>query len=171
MRISRLDLLRYGKFTGQVVPFPASTRDFHFVIGANEAGKSTVRSAILDLLFGIEMRSPYNFLHAHADMAVGALIENSDSQLEFQRIKKRQSLVAPSGVAMREDALAQFMGKADRTFFDKMFGLDHERLVAGGKEILDSSDDIGQLIFQSAAGIASLGEIRDAFELEADGLW
>src|SRR4030066_146244 len=76
MRITRLDLLRYGKFTDKSVSLPGATKDFHLIVGPNEAGKSTLRSAIQDLLFGIETRSRYNFLHPHSEMRLGALIEH-----------------------------------------------------------------------------------------------
>ena len=68
MRIDRLDLVRYGKFTGRSLDFGEIRRerpDFHLVYGPNEAGKSTLFSAFLDLLFGIDNRSTYGFLHPY----------------------------------------------------------------------------------------------------------
>ena len=78
MRLRRLDLTRYGKFTdysidfGEYVP---GTPDIHVVYGLNEAGKSTSLAAYLDLLFGIEERSRYNFLHQYGAMQVGACLQ------------------------------------------------------------------------------------------------
>ena len=66
MRLIRLDLTRYGKFTDHSLAFgdrPSGSPDLHVVYGPNEAGKSTALSALLDLLFGIEPRSRYDFLH------------------------------------------------------------------------------------------------------------
>ena len=172
MRIARLDLLRYGMFTDRSIALPHRSVDFHMIVGPNEAGKSTLRSAILDLLFGIETRSTYNFLHPHSEMRLGAQIEHDGKALEFSRTKARtRSLLNPSGAPLPDNVLAAFLGSTDRKFFDQMFGLDHEKLVAGGNEILSASNDIGQILFQSAAGIGSLGEVRDALEAEADGLW
>lgn len=171
MRIARLDLARYGKFTDRSIELPAAKRDFHLLVGANEAGKSTVRDAILDLLFGIGTRSAYDFLHPKTEMRLGALICDEGSSFEFQRIKKAKSLLDAQGAALPEDALAAFLGNADRGFYDQMFGLDHGRLIAGGNEILKASNDVGRILFQSAAGIASLGKVRDALEAEADKLW
>ena len=60
MRLNRLDLTRYGKFTDRSLDFGAPApgkADLHIVYGPNEAGKSTALSAFLDLLFGIEPRS------------------------------------------------------------------------------------------------------------------
>ena len=49
MRLRRLDLIRYGKFTDRTIDFgpkPRSGADLHIVFGLNEAGKSTALSAI-----------------------------------------------------------------------------------------------------------------------------
>ena len=61
MRLAELDLLAYGKFTDAKLLFPKAEHDFHIIIGPNEAGKSTVRRAIAELLFGMEVRSPLGF--------------------------------------------------------------------------------------------------------------
>lgn len=172
MRIARLDLLRYGKFTDQTVVLPHAPRDFHLIVGPNEAGKSTLRSAILDLLFGIETRSRYNFLHPHPEMLLGACIEHNGDSLDFQRTKARaRTLRNPAGNPLPDDALSAFIGTTGRDFFDQMFGLNHERLVSGGQEILKASNDIGRMLFQSATGIDHLGTLQGALEREANTLW
>ena len=172
MRLTRLDLLRYGKFTDKTVSLPKADQDFHLILGPNEAGKSTLRSAIQDLLFGIETRSRYNFLHAHSEMRLGAAIEEGDAALDFIRIKARaKTLQSAAGSPLADNALTPFLGQVDRVFFDQMFGLNHERLVQGGQDILSASNDIGQILFQAAAGVGSLGHIRDQLEVEANLLW
>lgn len=171
MRIDRLDLSRYGKFTDVSIDLPFAKRDFHLLVGANEAGKSTIRNAILDLFFGIEMRSAYDFLHPKAELRLKAAISHGGEVLDFQRVKKARSLLDAQGSTLPDTALASFLGNAERGFFDHMFGLDHDRLVKGGHEILKASNDVGRILFQSAAGIGSLGLVRDALESEADRLW
>ncbi|WP_246674848.1 MULTISPECIES: AAA family ATPase [unclassified Mesorhizobium] len=52
MRLRRLDLIRYGKFTDRTIDFgpkPESGPDLHVVFGLNEAGKSTVLSGYLEI--------------------------------------------------------------------------------------------------------------------------
>lgn len=172
MRIHRLDLIKYGKFTGSVAAFAPAAQDFHLIVGPNEAGKSTLRGAILDLLFGIPARSPLGFLHPMNELRLGALIGHLDHHLEFQRTKAlRQTLRAPDDTVLADQAMVPFLGSADRSFFDHMFALDHTRLIKGGNSILNAEDDVGQILFQSAAGIASLGKVRDALAAEADKLW
>ena len=172
MRFNRLDLIKYGKFSDRAVEFPAAQQDFHLIIGPNEAGKSTLRSAIVDLLFGIPTRSVHSFLHPLNELRLGAYISNASDTLEFHRTKAlRQTLRSPLDAVLSESTLTPFLGTADRSFFDQMFGLDHTRLVSGGNSILSAENDVGQILFQSAAGVASLGKIRDALVAEADKLW
>ena len=172
MRFHRLDLIKYGKFSDRSVEFPVAKQDFHLIVGPNEAGKSTLRSAIIDLLFGIPPRSPLNFLHPLNELRLGAAIGNTSDSLEFHRAKAlKQTLRSPQDVVLPDTALTPFLGTADRNFFDQMFGLDHTRLVSGGNSILNAENDVGQILFQSAAGVANLGKIRDALVAEADKLW
>ena len=68
--------------------------------------------------------------------------------------------------------LAPYLGGVDRTFFERMFSLDHLRLQAGGREILEARDDIGQMLFSAAAsGIEGLRERLEELRAEADALW
>lgn len=175
MRIGKLELIRYGKFTDHAVEFPQAEHDFHFVVGPNEVGKSTIRNAISELLFGMPHSSPLAFLHPQSDLRLGAMIEMNGAAggetFAFHRSKSRKSsLSAPNGDALSIDALAPFLGAAKR-FFEQMYCLDHDALRRGGEAILDASSDVGQVLFQSAAGIASLGDVRERLAAEADRLW
>ena len=51
MRFDRLHILRYGALTGRELAFRPDAR-LHVVFGRNEAGKTSILSAISDLLFG-----------------------------------------------------------------------------------------------------------------------
>ena len=172
MRFQRLDLIRFGKFTNQSLSFPHSAMDFHVIVGPNEAGKSTVRSAVHDLLYGIAPRTAFAFHHPMPDMRLGAKLSHGEAELEFHRVKAlRNTLRRPSDESLNDEALLPFIGSTDKEFFTQMFGLDHERLVAGGSNILSSSNDLGQILFQSATGIHSLGTLRQSLEDEAGKLW
>lgn len=174
MRIARLELARYGHFTDRVLEFAEGARDFHVVFGANEAGKSTVLAAIEDLLFGIPQRSPYRFLHDYREMRIGATIENAAGAFSFFRRKGgSDSLVDAAGnpVAGGEGRLGSLLAGTDRAFFGRMFSLDHGRLEAGGRDILDSKDDAGQAIFAAGAGLGNLRATLAEISEEADSLW
>lgn len=174
MRIQRFDLLRYGHFTDRSLALPAGKSDFHIIFGANEAGKSTALSAIEDLLFGIHGQSPYGFLHDYGSMRVGAVLENGSEVVEVLRRKgNKDTLLGPEGspVPGGDSVLRPYLAGADRTFFERMFSLDHTRLEAGGREILEAKDDVGQMLFSAGAGIAGLRERLNELSAEADELW
>ena len=174
MRIRCLDLLRYGRFTDVQLELPARNPDIHIVFGPNEAGKSTALSAIEDLLFGIPHNSPLNFLHDYGSMRIGAVLEKDGETLEVRRRKgNKNTLLTPddSPIPTGDRALAVFLAGADRSFCERMFSLDHERLRQGGREILEAQDEIGQMLFSAGAGIAGLRDRLKALDEEADALW
>lgn len=172
MRLRRLGLLRFGNFTDRVLDLPASRPDLHLVVGPNEAGKSTIRAAISDLLFGIETRTPFNFVHAYPDMRLAAVLENGSLTTEVQRLKRaKQSLRDADDEPLPDDVLAPYLGETCRDFFERMFGLDHARLLSGGAAILEAKDDVGRVLFEASAGLATLGPVRDSLEEEARSLW
>ncbi|MBO6848775.1 MAG: AAA family ATPase [Maricaulis sp.] len=174
MRIRRLDLLLYGHFTERSLELPAGTSDFHIIFGPNEAGKSTALSAIEDLLFGIHGQTPYGFLHDYSSMRIGAVLEGDSDELEVLRRKgNKDTLLGPEGVPVPggEAVLRPYLAGADRTFFERMFSLDHTRLEAGGREILEAKGDVGQMLFSAGAGIGGLREQLSQLTGEADELW
>ena len=174
MRLARLDLISYGRFTDASFKLPQGERDLHIVFGLNESGKTTSLTAIEDLLFGIPNRSPYNFLHDYKTMRIGAMLENGADRLEFRRRKgKRETILGPDGLPMAggEGLLGPFLGGADRAFFDRMFNLRHDRLAEGGRAIIEAKDDVGQMLFSAGAGLSDLRERLIQLEDEADRLW
>lgn len=175
MRLRRLDLTRYGKFTDFAIDFGERTEggpDFHVVYGLNEAGKSTALSGFLDLLFGIEERSRYGFLHQYAAMEVGAVLEFGGGRHELRRVKQRTaSLRDASGQAIGDGLIAGALGGLNRDAYRMMFSLDDQTLEEGGNAILDSKGDLGELLFAASAGLAGLGKALTAVAGEADGIF
>ncbi|QGZ58263.1 ATP-binding protein [Paraburkholderia acidiphila] len=171
MRLKQLDLIKYGKFTDTTLPFPHAAHDFHVIVGPNEAGKSTVRTAVSELLFGMRLQTPLDFLHGTPELRLGGVLENGAAEQRFHRARGRNSLRTPQDDKLPDDFLAAFLDGASKEFFEQMFGLDHARLVEGGRSILDASDKLGQVLFESAAGVGSLGPVREELENRAAELW
>ena len=174
MRLRRLDLSRYGKFTNKAIDFgprPAAGSDLHIIFGLNEPGKSTALSAYLDLLFGIEERSRYNFLHDYSSMRIGGVLEFEEQSLTFSRTKSRtNSLHDAVDQPLSEIAISAHLAGLSRDAYSTMFSLDDETLEAGGKAILESRGDLGKLLFTASAGLGHASDVLAALEAEADGL-
>lgn len=178
MRIQELRLIRYGKFTDRTLALPFNARDIHLVVGPNEAGKSTVRSAIGDWLFGIPMRTPLAFLHPMPELRLGGVLERRDTRpeqsevLTFDRTKgNKNTLRTPEDTPLADSVLQAWLGNLQAQTFNRMYALDHATLVEGGAGILSASDDLGRMLFQSASGIEHLGDALKKLQDDADTLW
>jgi uncharacterized protein YhaN len=178
MRIRELKLIRYGKFTDRFLELPFKDRDIHLIVGPNEAGKSTVRTAIGDWLFGIPMRTPLAFLHPMPELRIGGVIERRGAGsakaelLAFDRTKgNRNTLRTPADEPLPDGVLPSWLGSLQVQAFNRMYALDHTTLVEGSAGILSASDDIGRMLFQSASGVEHLGEALQKLQVEADGVW
>ena len=162
MRLRRLALARYGKFTDHAIDFGEAVGgmpDLHVVYGPNEAGKSTLFSGFLDLLFGIELQSRYGFLHSYDTMRVGGCLELSGGPQELVRIKKPQpTLRDANNHPVAQTLLAGELGGLDRAAYRTMFSLDDETLESGGDSILASNGELGQLLFSASTGLAELSK-------------
>lgn len=175
MRIRRLGLKRYGRFTDAAIDFGQSVADapdLHIIYGPNEAGKSTAMSAFLDMLFGIGGQSKFNFLHPYSSMRIEADVEQSGQLRKLSRIKRAQnSLLDDSEQPIPDAALLSEFGGLDRGAYQTMFCLDDETLEAGGESILASKGDLGHLLFSATAGLAGLSQRLDTARLEADAFF
>ena len=175
MRISRLDLIRYGKFTDYSIGFGARIEgqpDLHIVYGLNEAGKTTALSAYLDLLFGIEQQTRYGFLHPYATMEIGAALEFGGTVHELRRVKQRANALRDgAGQPVNEALLGAPLAGLTRDAYRMMFSLDDETLEKGGEAILESKGDLGELLFSASAGLADLSRTLEAIDAQADAIF
>lgn len=172
MRLNQLDLTRYGKFTETRLTFgeqPESGPDFHVIYGPNEAGKSTLLSAWLDLLFQIPTRSPMNFQHSYSAMQLGAQFTIDGQTHAVTRIKKpSNSLLDAHGAPIAEGLMHTGLRGLNRDAYRAMFSLNGHTLTEGGESILASKGDLGELLFQASAGLSELGTRLDKLRAESE---
>ena len=173
MRLNRLDLTRFGKFTDLSLSFPAPTPgspDLHVIYGANEAGKSTLLEGWLDMLFQIPVRSSMDFIHPYQSMQLGAVLDIDGQTHELLRVKKRDnSLLDASGEPLGEALLHGGLRGLDRSSYAAMFSLNRQTLDEGGESILASKGDLGELLFQASAGLTDLAAQLDELRAESEG--
>lgn len=175
MRLNRLDLLRYGKFTGRSLDFGEARpgrADFHLVYGPNEAGKSTLFSAFLDLLFGIERLSGYGFLHPYATMRVGGVIETGGRVHSVSRVKRNQnSLLGTDDQPLPDNLFSAALGSIDRATYQMMFSLDDDSIEKGGESILKSEGELGALLFSASSGLPDSSAVLSGLKAQADAFY
>ena len=169
MRIARLDVTRFGHFDGFQLDFGVNDgTDFHIVLGQNEAGKSTLVDAWLNILYGIPNRTSYAFRHSRDTLLIGAQVQDGDETLTLTRTpKKDKNLLDASGDPLpqaRMDALLR--GVSDQAY-RALWCLDDKTIEEGGDDILASKGDIGQLLFAAASGLAAFNADLEA-ERSAD---
>lgn len=172
MRLLELHLDRFGCFTDRRITFRPDAA-LTVIYGPNEAGKSTALAALADVLYGIEARSPFDFLHRYPDMRLGATILGEDGKrFGFRRRKGNQNtLLDPSDAPLPEDALAGFLGSVDRTLFLDAFGLNRERLRDGAQRLIDGGGRVGESLLAAAPGLSSLVALRSQLAGESEALF
>lgn len=180
MKIARLYLKAYGGFTDRQLDLSGDA-NLHVIFGRNEAGKSTTLRALTGLLFGIDGRTPDNFLHPYPQLRVGATLLTAEGQrLSLMRRKAiKQTLFAldeESGTELTdqplaEDSLSRLLGGLDEGLYRSLFGLDMDGLTRGSEALLAGKGEIGQSLFEAAAGLTSLQQLLGRLDQEAAALF
>jgi uncharacterized protein YhaN len=173
MRILSLDFRAFGPFTGDRLDFRGGAANLHLIEGPNEAGKSSALRALKQLLYGIPERSTDDFVHQYKSFLLGATLQAADGQeLTIYRRKGRKSLLAADEkTQLPETALAPFLGGVSQSDFERLFALDHTRLVSGGKALASGGGEMGESLFAAGAGIANLGKVKKTLEEDAARLF
>ncbi|MDI1429776.1 AAA family ATPase [Polyangium sorediatum] len=160
MKILSLELLRWGPFSDLALDFSSPARAFHLVVGSNEAGKSTTLRAVGGLLFGIPERTSDDHRHKMSELRISGRIGYEDgSELAIVRRKgRKETLLDPAGQPLDEALLRKLLGSIERAQFETMFGLSHDGLVKGGRELVEGQGDLGESLFGAGLGqtVASL---------------
>jgi uncharacterized protein YhaN len=156
VKILKLDLLRFGPFTDLSLDFSSPARGLHVVIGSNEAGKSTTLRAVLGLLFGIPARTTDGHVHEMSELRIAATLapEEGPPLMIVRRKGNKNTLLDPEEKPVEEAAFRRQLGLAgiELQHFETMFGLSHDRLLAGGKELAEGRGDLGEGLFGAGVG-------------------
>jgi len=180
VKLARLYLKAYGAFSDRSLDF-SDGANFHVIYGPNEAGKSTTLRALTGLLFGIEDRTVDNFVHQYPHLRVGAtLITEQGARLSVMRRKARkQTLFALDEATgteltdqpLSDESLSQMLGGLDEALYHSLFGLDLDGLTQGSEALLSGKGEIGQSLFEAAAGMSSLQQLLAHLDGEASNLF
>jgi uncharacterized protein YhaN len=174
LRIARLDLAAFGPFSERSLDFSGGVPGgLHLVYGKNAAGKSSALRAITDLLFGIPSKSSDDHVHPYQSLRIRALLESaSGERVVLQRLKRnKDSLRDEADAPLDELVLKRLLGNVDRAMFERVFGLDHERLRDAGQALLEGGGDVGESLFDAGAGGHGVRRVLERLREEADRLF
>jgi uncharacterized protein YhaN len=106
-------------------------------------------------------------------LLIGGTLENgSGERLSFWRRKKRKDdLLDADERPLPSETLAAFLNGVDRETFLALFGIDHDRLVSGGREILAQEGHLGRSLFSAGTGISSLKRIHQELVDDAERIF
>ena len=172
MRLTRLDLLKYGAFEGRSLSLRPDAK-LHVIFGANEAGKSSTLAAVSDLLFGFPHITRYDFHFNRLDLRLGGEVHSrAGLQLAFMRKKGRVNTLRGLGDKPLDDsALTPYLGQMTREIFVNAFGLNGESLRKGAEELIQARGEVGSSLMAAASGIRGLTRLRSDIEERADSVF
>ncbi|MHC1726149.1 MAG: AAA family ATPase [Syntrophobacteraceae bacterium] len=174
MKLLRLNLIAFGPFTDVSLNLNEGRGGLHLIYGPNEAGKSSALRAIRNLFYGIPERSPDDFKHPYGKLRIGGILGNGAGEdFEFIRRKGRVgTLRGPDdSTVVADSALSALLGGIDEEDFSKRFGIDHETLVCGGREIVEGGGELAAALFAAGSGIAGFRAIQESLKSEMDLLF
>ena len=173
MRFLELHLQAYGPFTDQVLDLAGGHEGLHVVYGPNEAGKSSALRAVHAFLFGIPGQTKDDFRHDYRDLRVGARLRGADGAeiLLWRRKGNKDTLLGADGAPVDETVLARLLGGVTSAVFEDAFGLDHDRLVQGGKILLEGGGEVGRSLFAAGLGGSRLQALLAGIDAQAEELF
>jgi len=174
LRIAKLELVAFGPFTERVLELSGGAPGgLHLVYGRNAAGKSSALRAISDLLFGFPPKSSDDHVHPYAALRIRARLEDGNGDgVVLQRLKRnKDSLRDEHDAPIDEIVLRRLLGSVDRGMFERVFGLDHERLRDAGQALLEGGGDVGESLFDAGAGGHGVRRVLARLREDADKLF
>jgi uncharacterized protein YhaN len=172
MRLTSLRLLRYGPFEDMDVSLDATPGRLNLICAPNGAGKSVLRQAFGDLLFGIGGQTPMGFRYGYQGMRLLASAVMQDGASEMFGRRKGHGVTWTDGEGAPLDGpppAAAAFGRTDPRVLERLFALDTERLRRGGEELLASGGAVADALL-SASGLSGARACKRALEEDADRL-
>ncbi len=172
MRLTSFTLQRYGNYEAERICFDPAPGVVNILLAPNSAGKSVLRNAFADLLFGIHNQSPMGFRYGYPGMRLSADVLRADgSSLSFGRRKARGNMISDAdGQPLDAALLHGILGGRDRALLERLFVLDTEALRDGGKALLATGGDVASALLSAAGGLRQVRALKQRLERQRDEL-
>ncbi|WP_173009806.1 AAA family ATPase [Mycolicibacterium sp. P9-64] len=153
MRLNSIHLQPYGALSDSVLKLGDGLTVVH---GLNEAGKSTLLYAYADLLCGIPRQTPMAFLAPRPRIRIQASVTlDNGSTVKVIRTSKNAPndlLDAATSNPVAPEVRRALMHALDHNSVMTRFGLDHHRLVTGGRELMEGQGTLAYIVFEARSG-------------------
>ncbi|HTZ72135.1 MAG TPA: AAA family ATPase [Acetobacteraceae bacterium] len=171
MRLATLRLVRYGPFDDVTVALSAAPGQVNVLCAPNGAGKSVLRQAFQDLLFGIGGQTPMGFRFGYPGMRVAATALMPDGQMHGFGRRKGQgnTWTDAEGAVGHDPVVAGAFLNTDVRVLERLFALDTQRLRDGGDELLTAGGAVAEALL-AASGLSSARKAREELEQIAETL-
>lgn len=166
MRLTSLSVENYGNFEARQLSLDPSPGHINLVVAPNEGGKTVLRRAFRDLLFGIPSRSPMAFRFGYTGMRLIATgVDDTGACFVFGRRRGiANTLIDGDGNSLSPATLRGLIGEGDAGLFERLFALDSQLLRSGAEAMLASGGALGEALFAAGSGIAGLRRMREDFD-------
>lgn len=173
MRFLKIGYRRFGPFEDVVFDVSEGEQGLHVFYGPNEAGKSTALRGLKYLLFGLPHARCEDYHYEAREQVLTAHLRNSrGEEFGFERVRGRNQLRSvEDGAPVSARQLDAFLGGLTPEQFEMLFGLDHARLVEGGRQIVEGQGSLGEALFSAGAGLAGLRRRQDLLVERCSGLY
>jgi uncharacterized protein YhaN len=172
MRLTSLSLENYGNFETVRLPLDAEPGHINLVVAPNGGGKSVLRQAFHDLLFGIPGQTKMAFRFGYGGMRLFAEgIDGSGAAFAICRRKGIGNTLSDGhGNSIDPITFKGLIGEADEGLFERLFALDSQLLRGGAEAMLKSGGDLAEALFAAGSGISGLRRMREKFGALRDEL-
>ena len=164
MRIRQLELQSFGHFEGLTINLDHPHNGLMFVVGPNEAGKSTLRSALRLALFGTSDRITAG--RPTRDTSLAALLTTDEGEILLRRQGGKKAFRADGSQLADEDL--RDLVKVSPDLFDHLFCLDHDALRRHAVALLQSDGGLGRIVFGAAFGGGNVAGISSGLQRQID---
>ena len=169
MRLTSLHVERYGNLEGTTLALDPAPGVVNLVVAPNGAGKSVLRQAFSDLLFGVPGQTPMGFRYGYPAMRLRAEAIGPDGPVAFGRRKGLgNTLVGADDAPLPPALLDRLLGGVDRAGLEQLFALDTAGLRRGGRQLLDTGGALADALLSGAGGLRSATDLRATLLRERD---
>ena len=165
MRLCEIRMEKYGPFDALPLALDPRPGCINLIVAPNGAGKSVLRRAFGDLLFGIDAKTPMGFRFGYPGMRIAARACLADgTTLTFARRKGQgHTLLDENGAPLDPVRLGML---PDSDLFKRLFALDTTLLRSGGNALLDANGTVGSLLL-AAAGLGGARSLAKTLERDS----